>query len=335
VTRLRLAGAVIMGKTVTTELAVYSPGKTRNPHNPQHTPGGSSSGSAAAVADYMVPLAIGSQTNGSVIRPASYCGVCGYKPTHGLIPRYRVLLQSHLLDHIGVFARTVEDIALLAGLLMVFDERDPDSRLQTSPRLLETVRQEPAVRPRLGFVKTPLWEQADDDAKQAFAGLAEFLGADMQEVQLPAAFEQAIACHTTILEANLALNFAAEYQRGSDQLSERLRAMIEAGQQVSALDYQRAVLQRHALAALVDELLQNYDALLTPATTGAAPAGLMATGSPVFCTTWTLCGVPAVSLPLLQDSNGMPIGVQLIGARHDDARLLRTAHWLVQRVAEA
>jgi Asp-tRNA(Asn)/Glu-tRNA(Gln) amidotransferase A subunit family amidase len=282
-----------------------------------------------------VPLAIGSQTNGSVIRPASYCGVCGYKPTHGLIPRYRVLEQSHLLDHIGVFARTVEDIALLAEALMVYDERDADSRLQARPELLATVLQEPPVRPRLGFVKTPVWDQASEDAQRAFAELNEFLAGDIEEVQLPAAFEQAIACHTTILEADLALSFGAEYQRGSEQLSERLRGMIESGQKVLALDYNRAVIQRSILAYLVDELLNDYDVLLTPATTGAAPAGLAATGSPVFCSTWTLCGVPAVSLPLLQDGNDMPIGVQLIGARHDDARLLRTARWLVQRVAEA
>lgn len=329
---LRSAGAVILGKTVTTELAVYSPGKTRNPHNPEHTPGGSSSGSAAAVADRMVPLAIGSQTNGSVIRPASYCGVYGYKPSHGLIPRSGVLVQSQWLDHVGVFARSLEDIALLAEPLMAYDKHDPDSRPQARAPLLQTTLQEPPVRPRLAFVKTPQWPQAEADSQAAFEKLAVELGADIEELSLPATFDDAVQCHTTILEADLAFRFAREYQQGKAQLSDRLAGMIESGQKISAVDYNRAVEQRAVLAALVDGLLNDYDALLTPATTGTAPHGLQATGSPIFCTTWTLCGAPAITLPLLQGANQLPIGVQLIGARHNDARLLRTARWLVQRV---
>ena len=167
---LRAAGATILGKTVTTELAVYAPAKTRNPHDPARTPGGSSSGSAAAVAAGMVPLALGSQTNGSVIRPASFCGVYGYKPSHGLISRHRVLQQSRALDHVGVFARTLEDAALIAEQIMAFDERDPDTQPRARFNLSRMVAEEPPVKPRLAFVKTPVWDQAEDDTREAFCG---------------------------------------------------------------------------------------------------------------------------------------------------------------------
>jgi Asp-tRNA(Asn)/Glu-tRNA(Gln) amidotransferase A subunit family amidase len=335
VSELRAAGAVILGKTVTTELAVYHPGKTRNPRDPERTPGGSSSGSAAAVAAFMVPLAIGSQTNGSVIRPAGYCGVCGYKPTHGWVSRHGVLRQSRPLDQVGVFARTIEDVALVAECLMAFDQRDPDMRPQARPRLRETAFEEPPVTPRLAFVKTPMWDQADDDTQAAFAELADTLGEAVAEVALPTAFDDAVAMHRTIMEADLAKSFAREYERGADQLSATLRQMIERGQRYAAVDYNRALERRVGLDALLDELFDEYDAILTPATTGEAPVGLESTGSPVFCTIWTLCGTPAISIPLLEGSSGLPMGVQLVGCRGDDARLLRTARWLADRAVAA
>lgn len=334
VARLREAGAVIMGKTVTTELAVYAPGKTRNPHDPQRTPGGSSSGSAAAVAAFMVPLAIGTQTNGSVLRPASYCGVYGYKPTHGLISRHRVLQQSRLLDHVGVFARTIEDTALVAEAMMGFDERDPDMRPRARPPLTQTVAEEPPVTPRLAFVKTPMWSQAEEDSQAAFAELVEHLGENVGEVELPATFEGAVAWHRTIMEADLARSFEREYAHGRDRLSAILREMLERGQKVLAVDYHRAVDRRAALSGFLHGTFEWYDAILTPATTGEAPLGLESTGSPIFCTIWTLCGMPAVSLPLMQGTHGMPIGVQLVGPKGGDARLLRTARWLARVVGE-
>ena len=327
VTLLRAAGAIILGKTVTTELAVYGPGKTRNPHNPDHTPGGSSSGSAAAVAAEMVPLALGSQTNGSVIRPAAYCGVVGYKPTFGLISRAGALRQSRPLDQVGVFARTVEDAALLAYVLMVFDDRDPDMRSQTQPRFLEAVNAEPPSRPRLAFVKTPFWEQADGRARAIFAEFAGALG-DAEEVEGPSSFAEAATIHRTIMEADLAHSFADEYARGKEVLTPTLRAMIERGQRTLAMDYRRAVEQVPSLVQALEGTCARYDAILTPATTGEAPAGLASTGNPIFCTIWTLCGLPAVTLPLLRGPEGLPLGVQLVGRRHDDARLLRTARWL-------
>jgi Asp-tRNA(Asn)/Glu-tRNA(Gln) amidotransferase A subunit family amidase len=332
VSLLRQAGAVIMGKTVTTELAVYAPNKTRNPHDLERTPGGSSSGSAAAVADGMVPLAIGSQTNGSVIRPASFCGVYGYKPSHGLISRTGVLAQSQPLDTIGVMAATLEDLALLAEPLMAFDDRDPAMRPQARPDLLATLREAPPVPPRLAFVRSPVWGQAAEDTQAGFAELASALGDRVEEVELSSSFDQAIKLHTTIMEADLAKSFAREYESGRDRLSARLREMIESGQRTLAVDYNRALERVAALGAILDELFTQYDAILTPAAPGEAPVGLGSTGSPVFCTTWTLCGVPAVTLPLLTGASGMPIGVQLVGAKGGDGPLLRTARWLIETV---
>ena len=185
VRRLKTAGAVILGKTVTTEFAYYHPGKTRNPHSAGHTPGGSSSGSAAAVAAGMVPLALGTQTNGSVIRPASYCGVYGFKPTHGLIPRGGVLRLSRTLDHVGVFARTLEDIALAAEQLVGHDPRDPDTRVRARIPFVATAAEEPPFAPMLAFVKGPAWDRAEEATKEAFAELVAALGDRVVEVDLP------------------------------------------------------------------------------------------------------------------------------------------------------
>ena len=334
VSRLRAAGAVIMGKTVTTELAVYSPGKTRNPHDPARTPGGSSSGSAAAVASYMTPLCLGTQTNGSVIRPAAYCGVFGFKPTFGLISRHRILQQSRPLDQVGVFARGIEDVALLAESLIGFDEQDPDTRPIAKPALLATAREEPPLTPQLAFVRTPAWNQAEDTTHEAFAEIVEHLGGAVEEVDLPQQFNDAVALHRTIMEADLARSFEQEYARGRDRLSSVLREMIERGQKVLAVDYNEAVSRIGTLNTLLNAIFHKYDAILTPATTGEAPMGVESTGSPVFCTLWTLCGVPAITLPLMTGPAGLPLGVQLVGAKGDDARLLRTGRWLTQAVME-
>lgn len=330
VSMLRAAGAIIMGKTVTTELATYSPGKTRNPHNAEHTPGGSSSGSAAAVAAHMVPLAIGTQTNGSVIRPAAYCGVVGYKPSFGLIPRHGVLQQSRPLDQIGVIARSVEDAALLAEQLIGFDRNDPDTRPRARPLLRETAMREAPAPPTLAFVRTPMWKLADAQCQEAFAGLAARLGERVEEYKLPAAFKDAWKWHQTIMEADLAKNYESDYRKGGDKLSAALRGQIERGRRVRALDYNKALDQVPALNRALDRLFdRGCDAILTPATAGTAPLGLASTGSPAFCTLWTLCGLPAITLPLLQGADGLPLGVQLVGARGNDARLLRTARWLM------
>lgn len=334
VAMLRAAGAVIMGKTVTTEFAYFSPGKTRNPHNPEHTPGGSSSGSAAAVAMEMVPLALGSQTNGSTIRPAAFCGVLGFKPTHGLISRHGVLTLSRTLDHVGLFARTVEDIALLAEQLVGYDERDPDTRPRARIPFIEVAAGEPPLPPMFAFVKTPHWERTDETTKEGFAELIEDLGERVEEIELFPSAAEAWEWHRTIMDAEMAANLEREYEKGRDRLSEPLRALLARGREVRAIDYQRARSRIQPMYESFVELFeQRYDAILTPAAAGGAPKGLASTGDPSFCTLWTLCGMPAVSVPLLQSANGLPIGVQLVGPRDGDARLLRTARWLAARVA--
>jgi len=333
VSMLRAAGAIIIGKTVTSELATYSPGKTRNPHNPEHTPGGSSSGSAAAVAARMVPLAIGTQTNGSVIRPAAYCGVVGYKPSFGLVSRHGVLKQSRPLDQIGVMARSVEDAAFVAEQIIGYDENDPDTRVRPKPRLREIALQEPPLPPTLAFVKTSMWKLVDAQSREAFAELVTHLGERVEEFSLPAGFKDAWKWHQTIMEADLAKNFEAEYNDGRDKLSESLRGQIERGRRVRAVDYNKALDQIPALNSGLSQLFDlRYEAILTPAAAGTAPLGLESTGSPAFCTLWTLCGLPAITLPLMQGANGLPLGVQLVGPRGGDARLLRTARWLVAQV---
>lgn len=335
VARLREAGAILPGKTVTTELATYAPGKTRNPHDPEHTPGGSSSGSAAAVADLMVPLAVGTQTNGSVIRPASYCGVVGFKPSFGLIPRSGVLIESPPLDQVGVFARSVEDAALIAQVLIGYDPADSATRPQPRPPLRRICAEAPPLPPLLAFVRTPIWDQTKPDTREAFAELVEHLGSRVQTFDLPDKAREAIEWHRTIMEADLAGSFEREFDEGRERLSESLRAQIERGRQVGAVDYRRALARIPVLNGGFDEVFDNYDAILTPATAGTAPRGLGSTGSPAFCTLWTLCGMPCISLPLLHGANGLPLGAQLVGRRGDDARLLRTANWLCRQVSEA
>jgi Asp-tRNA(Asn)/Glu-tRNA(Gln) amidotransferase A subunit family amidase len=333
VAMLRAAGAVIFGKTVTTELATYAPGKTRNPHNPEHTPGGSSSGSAAAVAIGMVPLALGSQTNGSVIRPASFCGVYGFKPTHGLIPRTGVLKLSRTLDQLGVFARSVEDVALLGEQLVGWDEDDPDTRPRARSLLFETACSEPPLPPQLAFVKGPAWERASEETKQAFAELVAALSDSLFEVDIAGSTERALDYHQTIMEAEMAANLDVEWEKGRDRVSPSLRAQLERGRAVTALDYQRACARIPLLNAGFDNVFERCEAIVTPAAAGTAPKGLESTGDPAFCSLWTLCGMPALNLPLMQGGNGLPLGVQLVGPRGSDARLLRTARWLVARVA--
>lgn len=333
VARLRAAGAVIMGKTVTTEFAYFHPGKTRNPHDPERTPGGSSSGSAAAVAACMVPAAIGSQTNGSVIRPASFCGVVGYKPTHGLIPRSGALLLSRALDHVGVFARTIEDAALLAQCMAGYDEGDPDTRPIAVPPLLEIVRQDPPLAPRFALVKTAVWDQAEKDTRDGFAALMEKLGDAAEEIDLSASTRPIHDLHAIIMQVEMAENLRPELTRAREKLSAPLLDLLDQGTRRLAVEYRRALDVAAPMADALESVFDEFDAIVTPAAAGEAPLGLTATGSPAFCTIWSYLGLPAITLPLLQSSNGLPIGVQLVGKRGNDARLLRTARWLVHHLS--
>ena len=331
VAMLRAAGAVILGKTVSTEFATYSAGKTRNPHHPERTPGGSSSGSAAAVAAAMVPLAVGTQTNASVVRPAAFCGVYGFKPSHGLISREGILKLSPALDTVGVFARSLDDIALITEALAGFDPADAATRPRARIPFAQTLAGEPPFAPRIAFVKTPVWERADESTREAFAELSAALGAQCEEYTLPESVAQAWDWHRTIMEAEMAMHLDLEWEKGRDKLSASLRAQLERGREVRALDYQKALAKIARLNDGFAELFTNFDAIVTPATLGTAPPAAT-TGDPAFCTLWTLCGMPALNLPLMSGPDGLPLGVQLVGVRDGDARLLRTARWLQSTV---
>jgi Asp-tRNA(Asn)/Glu-tRNA(Gln) amidotransferase A subunit family amidase len=332
VARLREAGAIILGKTVTTELAVYHPGKTRNPHNPAHTPGGSSSGSAAAVAANMVPLTLGTQTNGSIIRPASFCGVYGFKPSFGLISRTGVLTQSPPLDTPGLFARSIEDIALAADLLSAFDPMDSWMYPRSRGSHYEVATSDPPLPPLVTFVKTPFWDRATPETQEAFGELRDALGDRCEAIELPPVFASAEDWHRQIMLADLARHFGPIIERSDKALSETLSSMIEEGFRVTAVEYNRARDQCELLYAVLTQFFENCVAIVTPAAPGPAPVGLASTGNPIFATLWTYLGVPTISLPLLQVED-MPVGVQLVGPRRDDARLLRTARWLVRHLA--
>lgn len=330
--QLRAAGAVIIGKTVTTELAVYNPGKTRNPHDPARTPGGSSSGSAAAVAAGMVPGALATQTNGSIIRPAAFCGVYGYKPSHELVSRRGALVGSPIFDTIGTMARSIEDVAILADAIAGYDPADPWMRPAGPPKLRETAMSDPPVRPSLALVKTPVWDRASEDTRAGFAELCEALGEAIDEVDLPHPFDRAIELHRTVMHADIARYFRRYYETGGENLSERLREIIEDGCKVLAVDYTLARDWIEILNAALEEIFDRYDAIVTPAVPGEAPA-IATTGDPAFCTIWTYCRVPAITVPLLVGAEGLPIGVQVVGRRGQDGRLLRTARWLVEQVS--
>lgn len=327
VARLKAAGAIILGKTVTTECAFMHPGKTRNPHQPEHTPGGSSQGSAAAVAAGMVPLAIGTQTGGSIIRPAAFCGVVGLKPSFGLVPRTGVLTQSPFLDTLGVFARSVEDCALLAEVLAGHDPADPATEAVPMPRLLSVAQSKAPVPPMFAFLRPPGWELAEGETRAALEELANVLGEQCFEVPF-GGFDEVAAIRQRINFAEMAKCYYGLERRGRAQMSDVLRSAIDEGKTILARDYLAALDWRALLNAALDEVFERADAILCPAAPGPAPRGLESTGSAIFNGIWTLAGVPAVSLPVFTSESGLPMGVQLVGRRGDDARLLRTARWL-------
>ncbi len=239
---------------------------------------------------------------------------------------------SRTLDHVGVFARTLEDAALAAQQLVGYDERDPDTRPRAAVPFLRVAQDEPPLPPRLAFVRTPLWDRVEPDAQEAFGELVALLGSQCEAFELPASLREAWDWHQTIMLAEMAANLEREWDKGRDRLSAPLRERLARGREVTALEYQKALACIAILNDGFEELFASYDAVLTPAAPGTAPKGLDSTGDPSFCTLWTLCGMPALSVPLMKGENGLPLGVQLVGARHGDARLLRTARWLVSRV---
>lgn len=334
VTQLRQAGAIMLGKTVTTELALLTPSATRNPANLEHTPGGSSAGSAAAVAAHMVPVALGSQTAGSVLRPASYCGVYGFKPTFGLVSRTGVLMQSHTLDTMGLLARSIADLALVTDCMAATDPSDPASVPRSQPRLLDIARGEPPLPPTLAFVKTPSWDaMADAGMKEAFGELVAALGERVEEIEV-GSLTEVIEWQRIVQLAENAAYYGPFLDRSADLLSPGLRARLEEGARVPVRAYVEAIANRDGAIGAVSQMFERYAAILTPAAPGPAPKGFGSTGSPIFNGLWTYLGLPTVSLPLLE-VDGLPVGVQLIGPRYDDGRLLRTAGWLERRLRVA
>ncbi len=313
----RTANAVIMGKTVTTEFANRHPGPTTNPHNPAHTPGGSSSGSAAAVADGHVPLAFGTQTGGSVIRPAAYCGVVGYKPTFGDFSRVGIKMQCHSVDTLGLMARTLDDIALFRAAVLKLPPVHIDRDIG---------------RPRIGVCRSPVWDKAEPETKALIDNTATLLsdkGASVVDVSFAPQFADIIEDHAAITGFESVRNYADERLRNPDKVSDELmNGPMKRGLAVSFERYVAAQRKTTAFKAHIDSLFDKVDLLLTPSAPGEAPKGLEATGDPVFNSIWTLAGTPCVTLPAGTSPNGLPLGVQLVGLRHDDDRVLSLAAWV-------
>jgi amidase len=314
----RAAGAVLLGKTVSTEFANLFPGKTRNPHDPARTPGGSSSGSAAAVADRMVHLAIGTQTTASTIRPASFCGVYGYRPTYGEISCSGVRAAAGSIDSVGLFARALEDIALYRDVLVGTD--------------VAPVGAAPAGL-RVGFCRTHFWDQLEPGVADLYEQAASRLaasGARVTAVELPAAFLDIEAVHRNISSFEFVRNFTHEMTNHWEQISPMLRGgRLTDGRACTFEQYLAAQESATALRRQMDDVMRDHDVLLTPAAAGEAPVGLQSTGKTAYCTIWTTVHVPALTVPVFKGRNGLPIGAQLIGARHRDRALFAAARRIV------
>ncbi|RMF85176.1 MAG: amidase, partial [Nitrospinota bacterium] len=299
VARLKAAGAIILGKTTTTEFACFHPTVTRNPWKLNHTPGGSSSGSGAAVAARMCPAALGSQTAGSTLRPAAYCGIVGLKPTYGRISRHGIFPVSWCLDHVGILVRTVQDAALLLQVLAGYDPQDRSSaRVPVPPYLAEMKRME--REPRIGLVREFFLERADAAVQKNVEEVVTRLskaGARIEEVKLPPSFSALHAAHRTIMRVEAAAVHAQLFPGNEEKYSQRMRSLIESGTLVPAVYYLRAQRLRQHFCQEMETLLQQVDVLLTPTTPATAPASLETTGDPAFNAPWTFCGIPAISIP--------------------------------------
>jgi len=330
VRRLEALGGLVMGKTVTTEFAFRHPGKTRNPWNTAHTPGGSSSGSAAAVAAGFVPAAIGTQTLGSVIRPAAFCGIVGYKPTFGAISRTGIHPFSATLDHVGVFARSVADAAWFGACLMGHDARDEATAVHGAPHTLAVPLAPLAQPPRLAVVKTPKWPLASQAQQANFAEAIATLrdaGANVREVPLPRAFDGAWTNVMTIMAREATRSFAAVEARHRVRLSPPLIELLGRGHRVSVEEYTAARARREEYRRWLDGLFDGCDALGTIPAPGEAPEGLGNTGDASFNSLWSQTGLPAVTIPSGRGPRGLPLGLQVVGRYREDERALQVAAW--------
>jgi Asp-tRNA(Asn)/Glu-tRNA(Gln) amidotransferase A subunit family amidase len=332
---LRGAGAVIMGKTVTTELAFVHPNQTRNPHSTDHSPGGSSSGSAAAVGAMHVPLAIGTQTNGSVIRPASFCGTFGFKPTRGVISREGVLQTSVSLDQVGCFGRSLQDVALLTDVIGGYDQRDACSFARPRPAMAVGANTDAPVTPELAWFNLPFNDRLTPDAREGLEGVLDLLGPQCKRLDVANTLSDLVTVQARIHEYEICQHLAETIDAHWDDLSETLKPVLTRGKKISMAEYQDALAVKASAEEFFANLFTEFDAIIAPSAAGEAPKFGGGTGDPVFCTLWTLAGLPCVTLPLLVGDHGLPIGVQLIGPAEKDDRLLRTAHWLQTHLAQA
>ena len=315
---LRDAGAVIMGKCVTTEFALSAPGKTKNPKDLECTPGGSSSGSAAAVSDYMIPLAIGSQTGGSVLRPASFTGILGLKPTFGTISRSGMSPISERLDHPGIYANSIDDIRLVASVILSYDKKDLDMDSNYSFRNASNLK-----KPlKFAFIKGPVWGSGDQDMQEKIKQFVDNSNLEITSVELGDNFMEAARCHEIIMNGSISRSLANYYENNKSKLHPFTIARFEAGKSVSTNSYIDAIEKAKKMKQTLSEIFLKFDAIITPAAPGQAPRDLMNTGNAIFNGYWTMLGVPAISLPLLEGKDGLPMGIQVITSWNKEAELL-------------
>jgi len=324
---LKAANALIMGKTVTTEFAFLHPSKTHNPHDSAYSPGGSSSGSAAAVAAGQVPLAIGSQTGGSVIRPASFCGVHGYKPTRGLISRSGVLETSTTLDHVGLFANHLEDMAVLTDTLCGYDPADNASIQHPPPDITGAYHRPVTKPPSIVWVDMPYSDRYSDDASRLFETLISDLGTSIQRIKAPDAFTEYLVAHKTIYDYEIIRALDDQIQNHWDKISKTAQPIFEQAKARTKQQYREALENRQSAIEWFDDFFKQYDAILTPSAISVAPL-MGSTGDSICCLIWTLCGLPCINLPILTGENNLPVGVQLVGARCRDSDLFQTAGYI-------
>ncbi len=331
---LHLSGAIVMGKTATSELAYLGPSSTTNPHDKTRTPGGSSSGSAASVASFMAPASVGSQTGGSIIRPASYCGVVGYKPSYGLISRNGVLRTSYSLDHIGMFGRKVEDVAMLAKVLIKKDKFDPATIHYSTENILNETKKGPLFEPKFIFYKTDHWKIIDKKSKESFEYFIKSFKKNIEIFDTPSYFKDIHKYHQIIHETDLANNFSVYFKKFKKKLSKYMQDAITRGNKYSAKEYAEAIDFMKRSYESYQEVFEDYHGVLSPSSPGVAPKGLKSTGTAEFNKVWSYLGTPCISLPLLEGENNLPLGVQLIGDKYDDHRFLGVAKWLEKECEE-
>ena len=324
---LRDAGAIIMGKCVTTEFALSAPGKTRNPLDLECTPGGSSSGSAAAVADFMVPLAIGSQTGGSVLRPASFTGIYGLKPTFGTISRHGMSPISQRLDHPGIYANSPNDIKLVASVILSYDKNDLD--MDNNYEFKYESQQ--IQNQNFAFVKGPAWDSGENDMQHKIQQFVNKSDLNIKTLDLGAEFEEATQCHEIIMNGSISRSLLSYYETNKSKLHPFTIKRIEAGITVTANEYIDAIEKAKKMKQSLGNIFKKFDAIITPAAPGQAPRDLMNTGNAIFNGYWTMLGVPAISLPLLKGKDDLPIGVQIISSWNKEAELLDISNTILSQ----